>query len=228
MITNNWLYSGKLTWDLLQEQGHWIECFLSIYWQGLILLYRLWGWKVSACCGIFTSGTRKIPPTMMKSHWTVGKSSTVLYVEDELNVTRLVTMARLRNIVRSPKGRVLWKALSHGGHLTVKSAWEVKWVTVFFYVYLIIKLAVYIHNFITGKSCVITVPVVTKNAPETWLTDFNLVVSMSPPAISCLNSWCYALNPNPLFCFFSWMPHVLFIHPRIQSITMAWRWVNGN
>jgi len=36
MITNNWLYSGILTWDLLQEQGHWIEDSLSICWQGLI------------------------------------------------------------------------------------------------------------------------------------------------------------------------------------------------
>jgi len=42
----------------------------------------------------------------------------------------------------------------------------------------------------------------TKNASQTSF-DFSLVVSMSLLAISCLNSWCFALNPNPLFCFFS-------------------------
>jgi len=46
----------------------------------------------------------------MKSHWTVGKSSILLYVADKLNVTRLVTTTKLRNIFWSPKGRDLWKA----------------------------------------------------------------------------------------------------------------------
>ena len=103
-------------------------------------------WSCRAACEVgkcqyveaSSTETGKVPPTMMKSHWTVGKLSTVLYVADKLNVTRLVTMARLRNIVRSPKGRDLWKALSHGGYLIVKLAWEVKWVTVF-----IIKPAMY-------------------------------------------------------------------------------------